>query len=131
MYMLNRLFRFATIAAERFDSPLHNAAERFDSPLHDAAGSQTSIEITPRIWKQNIKKKNMNQCAQWILLMKKKRRCKISLYCPFKLPRFASETCHERRLNYHSVLVTGLKSKTLAIRSWSTWNKTRLTTTCF
>jgi hypothetical protein len=47
MYMLNRLFRFATIAAERFDSPLHNAAERFDSPLHHTAGSQTSIKIIP------------------------------------------------------------------------------------
>jgi hypothetical protein len=43
-------------AAERFYSPLHHAAERFDSPLHNAAGSQTSIQIIPRILNQIFKK---------------------------------------------------------------------------
>ncbi len=37
-------------AVERFDSLLHDEAERFGSPLHNSAGSQTSIQITPRIW---------------------------------------------------------------------------------
>ncbi len=43
-------------AAARFDSPLHNVAARYDSPLHYAVGSQTSIQISLRIWNQVWKK---------------------------------------------------------------------------
>ncbi len=71
-------------AAARFDSPLHNAAERFDSPLHHAAGSQTLILITSRIWKQIQRKLSIWIRAQGVYFWWKKRRWKISRYCPFK-----------------------------------------------
>ncbi len=67
--------------------PLQNSAERFDSSLHDAAGSQTSLQINPRIWKKRIWIRVQGEYFKW-----NKRRWKISRYCPFKFllePEFA------------------------------------------
>ncbi len=72
------------IAAARFDSLLHNEAERFDSLMHHAAGSQTSIVKTPRVWNQIWKKVRVWIRVQGGYFWWKKRRWKMSRYCPFK-----------------------------------------------
>ncbi len=66
------------------DSPLHDAAERFDSLLHDAAGSQTLNVITPQFETKFEKKLGYESGSKVGTSDEKKRRWKMSRYCPFK-----------------------------------------------
>ncbi len=85
--------------AERFDSPLQNTAARFDSPLNNA------VERLWCSWESNFhsnnstnlkanSKKNLGyeSGSKVGTFDEKKRRWKISRYCPFKCKKSAENT---------------------------------------